>query len=92
MVYFNGGKGPCGVNGITYNVTCMKCTNSKEKYYIFIGETSSNACKRSKEHLSSLARKAESSVLWRHSNDKHNESITQFCMSVTGQFKNDAIL
>ena len=34
----------------------------------------------------------ESSVLWKHSKDKHNGRIPQFCMSVTGKFKNDAML
>ena len=59
---------------------------------IYIGETSCNAYTRGKEHLASLARKEERPVLWKHSEDKNNEHIPQFCMSVTGQFKNERIL
>ena len=43
-------------------------------------------------HLASLASKEESSVLWKHSKDKHNGRVPHFCMSVTGQFTKDARL
>ena len=92
MVCLNGGKGPCDVHGITYSITCMECANSNEKEKIYIGETSRNAYTRGKEHLASLSRREENSVLWKHSKEKHNGSIPQFCMSVKGQFKDDAML
>ena len=92
MVCLSGGQGPCDVHGITYSITCMECANSNEKETIYIGETSLNAYTRGKEHLASLSRREESSVLWKHNKDKHNGSIPQFCMSVAGQFKDDAIL
>ena len=92
MVYINGGKGPCDVHGVTYSVTCMECVNTNGKEQTYIGETSRNTYTRGKEHLASLARKEESSVLWKHSKGKHNGRIPRFCMSVMGQFKNDAML
>ena len=92
LVCINGGKGPCDVHGVTYSVTCMECVNTNGQEQIYIGETSRNAYTRGKEHLASLARKEESSVLWKHSKDKHNGRIPRFCMSVMGQFKNDAML
>ena len=42
--------------------------------------------------MASLSRSEESSVLWKHSKEKHNGSIPQFCISVKGQFKDDAML
>ena len=76
------------MHGITYSVTCMECTNNNEKEKICIEETSPNVYKTGKEHLTSLVRKEESSVLRRHNKDKCNGHILQFCMSVTGQFPN----
>ena len=92
MLCLNGGKGPCDAHGITYCVTCMKCANSNEKEKIYIRETSRNAYTASKEQLASLARKEDSSNLWQHSKDKHNERMSQVCMSVTRVFKNYAML
>ena len=68
----------------------MQIAIKKEK--IYIGETSCNAYTRGKEHLASLSRSEESSVLWKHSKEKHNGSIPQFYISVKGQFKDDAML
>ena len=92
MVCLHGGKGPCDARGITYCVTCMKCANSNEKEKIYIREISRKAYTASKEQLASLARKEESSNLWQHSKDKHNGRIPQVFMSVTGVFKNYAML
>ena len=48
---------------------------------------------RGKEHLTSLARREESSVLCRHNKEIHDGGrIPQFCMLVMGQLKNDAML
>ena len=37
-----------------------------------------NAYTKGKEHLASLARKGENSVLWKHCKNKHNETFISF--------------
>ena len=56
------------------------------------GEIPRNAHTRGNEHLASLSRRKESSILWMHGKEKHSGSIPQFCMSVRRQFKDDAML
>ena len=58
-----GGKGPCDVHGIIYSITCIECTNNNGRESIYIEETSHTAYTRDKKHLTSLARREESSVL-----------------------------
>ena len=62
------------------------------KMNTYIRETSRNAYTRGKEHLSSLDIRDDGSVMWKHSKEKHDSHIPNFCMSFTGQFRNDAML
>ena len=92
MVRCTEGKGPCDAHGVTYSITCTKCINDNDKERVYIGETSRSAYARGKEHLTSLSRKEEGSPLWKHSIEIHEGHVPGFCMSVTGQFRNDAML
>ena len=57
------------------------------------GETSSNGYTRGKKHLTDLAAKdATNSPLWRHCLTKHAGVMKTFSMSITGSFRNDAML
>ena len=85
-------KVPGELYGITLSITYIECANENENDKIYIGETSRGANARGKGHLTSLARKGENSVFWRYNKDKHDGRIPYFYISVTGQFKNDAIL
>ena len=86
LVCTTGKKGPCRSNGVTYELVCQLC---RHKY---IGETSRSAYTRGKEHLRALEQREQSSVMWRHSRDKHGGNVPGFTMNVTGTFQNDAML
>ena len=64
--------------------------------YAYIWEMSKNSYTRGKEHLASLDNREERSRTLRNSKERHDSNIRkfqlQFCISVTGQFKNDAML
>ena len=92
MVCRTEGKGSCDAHGVTYSITCTECINDNDKERVYIGETSRSAYTRGKEHLTSLSRKEEGSALWKHSKEIHNGHMPGFRMSVTGQFRNDAML
>ena len=85
------GKGPCDVDSVTYDLTCTECVPENSKMNTYTGETSRNTYTRGKEHLASLDNSDEGSVMWKHSKEKHGSHIPNFYMSVTGQFKNDAM-
>ena len=85
MVCPTGRKGPCNVHGITYSITCMECAKDNKQEKIYIGERSRNTCTRSKAHLTSSVMKDESSVLWRHSKDRHDLTYATVWLLVTGQ-------
>ena len=72
------GKGPCDRQSVTYNIKCAECND------IYIGETSSSAYTRGKEHIKSLAKKEERSALWKHCKEKHDSEMQKFEMNVTG--------
>ena len=78
-----GGRGPCDRQSVTYEMKCAECGD------IYIGETSRSAYTRGKEHMKSLAKREERSVLWKHCKEKH-DSRTQ--MNVNGSYSNDAML
>ena len=80
------GKGSCRSTGVTYELVCQACCNK------YIGETSRSAYTRGREHLNALERREESSVMWRHSCDRHGGNIPEFVMNVTGTFRDDAML
>ena len=78
------GKGPCDRQSVTYNIKCAECND------IYIGETSSSAYTRGKEHIKSLAKKEERSALWKHCKEKHNSEMQKF--EITGSYSNDVML
>ena len=80
------GKGPCDRQSVTYEIKCTECNN------IYVGETSRSAYTRGKEHEKSLSNKEERSALWKHCKEKHNNEMQRFQMSVTGLYRNDAML
>jgi hypothetical protein len=86
MVCQNGGKGNCNAIGVTYELICGSCEHK------YIGETSRTAYTRGKEHLRSLKRKEEGSVMWRHTGEEHGSDVPDFTMNVTGVFGDDAML
>jgi hypothetical protein len=86
LICQSGGKGECNATGVTYELVCQEC---KDKY---IGETSRSVYSRGKEHLHSLNRREEQSVMWRHAYLKHGGDIPSFLMNVTGIFRDDAML
>ena len=86
LVCSTGGKGSCRSTGATYELVCQVC------HHKYIGETSRSAYTRGKEHLHALEQWEESSVMWRHSCDKHGGDVLGFTMNVTGMFQNDAML
>ena len=86
LVCSTGGKGPCRSTVVTYELVCQLC---RQKY---IGETSRSAYTRGKEHLRTLEQREQSSVMWRHSCEKHDGNVPGFTMNVTGMFHSDAML
>ena len=80
------GRGPCRNTGISFELVCQVC------HHQYIGETSRSAYTRGKEHLRALEQREETSVMWRHSCDKHGGDVPSFTMNVTGMFHDDAML
>ena len=82
-------RGNCRAESVTYRIEC----NDEGCGMVYNGETSGNAYTRGKKHLTDLAAKdASNSPLWRHCINKHAGTIQTFKMSVTGTFRNDAML
>ena len=86
-----GGSGSCEKEGVTYEIECVNCEEDGERS-VYIGETSKNAYTRGRKHLQDLDGKLTNSVMWRHCREKHEGTITDFRMGVTGQYRNDAML
>ena len=81
------GKGSCWRStGVTDELVCQAC---KSKY---VGKTSRSAYTRGREHFHALARREQSSVMWRHCCDRHERNEVSFVMGVTGFFRDDAML
>ena len=80
LVCNTGGKGPCRSVSVTYELICQLC---RHKY---TGKTSRSAYALGKEHLRALEQRKESSVMWRHSCEKHDGNASSFTMNVTGTF------
>ena len=60
---------------------------------VYKGETAFNAYRRGGEHMSRLAaRDLDNSPLWRHCLEQHRGEEQTFLMSVTGTYRNDAML
>ena len=84
------GQGNCNTEGITYRIDCGggNCRKS-----IYKGETAHNAYTRGVEHMGRLAAKdLTHSPLWRHCQEQHGGEVQTFLMSVTGTYRNDAML
>ena len=86
LVCSTGGKGSCRSTSVTYELVCQVCRHT------YIGETSRSAYTHGKEHLRALEQREESSVMWRHSRDKHGGDVPGFTMNVAGTFQNNAML
>ena len=84
------GQGNCNTESITYRIDCGGGNCEKGVYK---GETSYNAYTRGGEHIARLtARDLSNSPLWRHCMEQHGGEEQTFLMSVTGTYKNDAML
>ena len=76
---------------ITYKIDCEgeNCTT----HNVYKGETHGNGYTRGDEHNKNLAsRKVDKSPLWRHCVEQHGGEMQSFQMSVTGTYRNDAML
>jgi hypothetical protein len=83
-------KGNCAAEGITYKIECDDESCARNKYK---GETAGNGYTRGNKHLTDLAARNENnSPLWRHCIEEHNGELQTFQMSVTGSYRNDAML
>ena len=79
--------GNCNAESITYKIhgDCRK--------HIYKGETSGNGYNRGNEHTRALnARDLKNSPLWKHCVEIHNGEIQRFSMSITGTYRNDAMM
>ena len=84
------GQGNCNAEGITYSIDCSGGECEKGRYK---GETAYNAYTRGQEHQGRLAaRDLSNSPLWRHCLEQHDGEEQTFLMSVTGTYRNDAML
>ena len=59
---------------------------------VYKGESSKNGFTRGKKHLQELDGRVGSSVLWRHCREHHEGVVQDFRMSITGNYRNDAML
>ena len=84
------GQGNCYTESITYKVECAGEDCVKNLYK---GESAYNAYTRGREHAGRLAaRDVSNSPLWRHCLEQHGGEMQTFLMSVTGSYRNDAML
>ena len=75
---------------IFYSIDCSGGECEKGRYK---GETAYNAYTRGQEHQGRLAaRDLSNSPLWRHCLEQHGGEEQTFLMSVTGTYRNDAML
>ena len=94
LVCSTGGKGPCDVVGINYDIECVECAESIDvgRQVKYTGESSRTAYSRGKEHLDDLDKKREKSRMWKHCKSKHAERVPDFRMHVKGIYSRDAML
>ena len=85
------GQGNCNTEGVTYMLDCASEEQCEKGLYK--GETGENTYTRGQEHMARLAaRDINNSPLWRHFVEQHGGVEQTFLMSVTGTFRNDAML
>ena len=71
----------------------LKCQGGSCLRKVYKGETATNGYTRGVEHLGNLtARNADQSPLWRHCVDEHRGEVQTFEMSITGVYRNDAMI
>ena len=83
----SGGTGSCRSEAVNYDIVCKECESP-----CYRGETSINAYARGLEHVEDLEKKLPTSVMNRHSIQKHNGLVPEFQMNMTGTYVNDAML
>ena len=84
------GKGNCEAESVTY---ALKCQGGSCLRKVYKGETATNGYTRGVEHLGNLAaRNADQSPLWRHCVDEHRGEVQTFEMSITGVYRNEAMI
>ena len=84
------GKGNCEAERVTYKIECEGQDCTKGEYN---GETAGNGYTRGEQHIASLtSRNMDNSPLWRHCLGEHGGEMQTFRMSITGTYKNDAML
>ena len=83
-------KGNCNSESVTYKIECEGENCTKNKY---LGESAANGYTRGKKHMSDLVgRNVGNPPLWRHCLEEHNGELQIFQMSITGSYRNDAML
>ena len=83
-------KGNCNTESVTYKINCEGEECQKGLYR---GETAANGYTRGKKHMSDLVgRDTNNSPLWRHCVEEHGGELQTFQMSITGSYRNDAML
>ena len=84
------GQGNCNTESVSY---VINCTGGECEKGVYKGETAYNGYTRGKEHMARLAaRDLPNSPLWRHCLEQHGGEEQGFLMSVTGTYRNDAML
>ena len=84
------GKGNCTTKSITYKIDCLGegCVRN-----VYKGESASNGYTRGVEHLNHLnSHNVSNSSLWKHCLAQHGGDMQSFSMSITGSYRNDAML
>ena len=91
LVCQTGGKGNCETEGVTYSIECLECGADKREGE-YRGHTSQNTYTRGRKHLQDLDQKLDGSVLWKHALRKHNGSVPDYRMNVTGVYGQDTMI
>ena len=86
-----GGRGSWSKEGINYKFNCLECENIGSGGF-YHGESSHNGYTRRDELTKELDRENKSSVLLRHSREKHGGVIPDFQMNITGYYRQDPML
>ena len=95
--------GKCRIRNITYMMTCDTCNRGERKgkeetesgvvgtqeTAAYIGETYRSSYERGREHLASYKARAETSHMWKHHSNKHQEEEGEisFTMRIIKQHK-----
>ena len=91
LICETGGRGSCSKDGVNYDIACVGCEEAGHAR-VYKGESSRNGFTRGKKHLQELDSESAASVMWRHCREHHGDTIQDFRMSITGNYRNDAML